>query len=38
MRLSTGTRVVAEIQMAPTVEFWHHQTEDFPLRRESVLA
>jgi hypothetical protein len=32
------TPVVAEIRMAPAVEFWRHRAEDFPLRRESIIV
>jgi hypothetical protein len=38
MRLLTGTPVVVEIRMVPTMEFWRHQADDFPLWRESVLT
>jgi hypothetical protein len=31
-----GTLVVAEIQMAPTVEFWHRRAKDFPVGRKSA--
>jgi hypothetical protein len=37
-RSSTGTLVVAEIQMASMVEFWCHWAKDFLLGRESALA